>query len=90
MQTTLQRVAIKLNNLKAWWESLVERGLAYGYFANPNKSWLVVKEDKYHEAKEIFHNTNLNITKEGRHYLGSALGMIPSLKPLGETRWPDG
>ena len=56
----------RLNNLKAWWESLVERGPAYGYFANPNKSWLVVKEDKYNETKEIFHNTNLNITKEGR------------------------
>ena len=64
----------RLNNLKAWWESLVERGPAYGYFANPDKSWLVVKEDKYNEAKEIFHNTNLNITKEGRRYLGSALG----------------
>ena len=64
----------RLNNLKAWWESLVERGLAYGYFANPDKSWLVVKEDKYNEAMEIFHNTNVNITKDGRHYLGSALG----------------
>ena len=63
----------RLNNLKAWWELLVERGPAYGYFANPDKSWLVVKEDKYNEAKEIFHNTNLNITKEGRRCLGSAL-----------------
>ena len=45
-----------------------------GYFANPDKSWLVVKEDKYNEAKEIFHNTNLNITTEGKRYLGSALG----------------
>ena len=64
----------RLNNLKAWWESLLERGPAYGYFANPDKSWLVLKEDKYNKAKEIFHNTNMNITKEGRRYLGSALG----------------
>ena len=56
------------------WKSLVERGPAYGYFANPDKSWHVVKEKEYNEAKEIFHNTNLNITKEGRRYLGSALG----------------
>ena len=63
----------RLNNIKAWWESLVERGPAYGYFFNLDKSWLVVK-DKYNEAKEIFHNTNLNITKEGRRYLSSALG----------------
>ena len=51
-----------------------KRTSIYGYFANPDKLWLVVKEDKYNEAKEIFHNTNVNITKEGRHYLGSALG----------------
>ena len=76
----------RLNNLKAWWESLVERGPAYGYFANPDKSWLVVKEDKYHEAKEIFHNTNLNITKEGRHYLGSALGNDSFIEAFGRNK----
>ena len=46
------------------WKSLVERGPAYGYFANPDKSWHVVKEKEYNEAKEIFHNGNLNITKD--------------------------
>ena len=39
----------------------MERGLAYGYFANPDKSWHVVKKKVYNEAKEIFHNTKDSI-----------------------------
>ena len=52
----------------------MERGPAYGYFANPDKTWHVAKEDKYNKAKEFFHNTNLNLTKEDKCYLGSGLG----------------
>ena len=74
----------RLNNLKAWWESILERGPAYGYFAN--QSWLVIKEDKYHEAKEIICNTNLNITTEGRHYLGSALGNDSFIEAFGRNK----
>lgn len=64
----------RLDKLEAWWESLQQRGPAYGYFPNPNKSWLIVKEDRYEEAKEKFRNSGLNITSDGRRHLGSTVG----------------
>ena len=44
-----------------------------GYFIKANKSWLIVKPEKYEAAKGIFKDTNLNITNEGKRYLGAVL-----------------
>jgi hypothetical protein len=52
----------------------LKHGTAYGYFPNAEKSWIIVKEGNLEEAKEIFQNTGINITVEGRRHLGSALG----------------
>ena len=38
------------------------------------KSWLIVKEGNIDAARSHFENTNINITTEGRKYLGAALG----------------
>ena len=64
----------KLKDLKRWWETLVENGPKYGYYPNPMKSYLVVKDDCLDEATAIFRDSNINITKEGRNYLGSPIG----------------
>ena len=53
----------------------MERGPSYGYFANSIKTWLIVKPSVEASAKEIFKDTGINITSEGRPYLGSPLGL---------------
>ena len=45
-----------------------------GYFTNPPKCWLIVKPEKEQAAKEIFSETAIDITTEGRKHLGAALG----------------
>ena len=52
-------------------------GPDYGYFVNSSKSWLIVKERDLSEAQSFFQGTEINITTEGKRFLGAALG-IPS------------
>ncbi len=33
-----------LNDIKQWYSAIIEEGPSFGYFANPAKSWIVVKE----------------------------------------------
>ena len=40
-----------------------------GYFPNPQKCWLIVKPEKEQAAKEIFGETTINVTIEGRKQL---------------------
>ena len=49
-------------------------GPPLGYFPNPQKCWLIVKPEKERPAKEIFSETTINITTEGRKHLGAVLG----------------
>ena len=64
----------KLTLLRDWWSRVVEHGPKFGYFPKPSKSWLVVKEEKLQEAVELFRGTGINITTEGRKYLGGYVG----------------
>ena len=50
------------------WQQLVTPW--YGYFPN-GTAWLVVKEDAVDTAREMFNGSNIHITTEGHHYLGS-------------------
>ena len=72
-----------INVLKEWWDKLCVIGPALGYFPNASKTWLVVKEEFVNLARDIFHDTGVNITMdgtsrdpsdEGRQYLGAAVG----------------
>ena len=63
-----------LLNLRSWWDTLVERGPSFGYYPNPLKTYLMVKPDKRDLAENIFKGTKVQITSEGRRYLGGALG----------------
>ena len=64
----------KLRLLREWWGKVVEHGPKYGYHPKASKSWLVVKEDKFQEAEELFGSTGVKITTEGRKYLGGFVG----------------
>ena len=66
--------ANKLVNLRKWWSILTEVGPRYGYFVNPPKTWLVVKEEVHEAALVLFENTGVQITTEGRPLLGAPLG----------------
>ncbi len=45
-----------------------------GYHAKASKIWLVVKPELLPLASDIFANSGVNITVEGRRHLGAALG----------------
>ena len=64
----------KLRKLREWWDKIVENGPSLGYYPKASKSWLVVKEDKFQEAAELFKGTGIQITTEGRKYLGGFVG----------------
>ena len=57
-----------------WWNDVNIHGPGFGYFPKASKSWLVVKESCYQSAVSSFAGSNVNITCEGRPYLGSPIG----------------
>ena len=61
-----------MQSLKGWWSDLCSAGPLFGYFPKPSKTWVIVKPEKYEEAKEAF--PELNITAVGHKYLGSYIG----------------
>ena len=64
----------KLTSLRKWWDNLTHLGTPFGYYANASKTWLIVKGPALTQARDIFGDTHINITSEGRPYLGAALG----------------
>ena len=45
-----------------------------GYYTKSSKTWLLVKEDAYEEAMQVFSATNIRITLSGPTYLGTTIG----------------
>ena len=66
--------ADRLAELRTYWDNVCKFGPPLGYYSKASKSWLVVKEDRFESAKRIFEGTNINITTEGRCYLGGYIG----------------
>ena len=64
----------KLNNLCERWDCLTTIGPDYGCFPNALKTSLIVKEEYRDKTVSIFEGTRVVITKEGKKYLGSAIG----------------
>ena len=63
-----------LSSIQSWWDSLSSTGPAFGYFPNASKTWLITKESVLAKAKEIFNDTQIKITSQGRPHLGAPLG----------------
>jgi hypothetical protein len=53
-----------LESLRTWWDKVAHFGSLPGYYPNASKSWLVVKDEKFAVAKEMFADTDINITSE--------------------------
>ena len=66
----------KLQDLFNWWCVLAEKGPLYGYFVNPTKTWLVVKDCRFVSATALFQNSGIQIRTEGRPLLGAPLGNV--------------
>ena len=64
----------KIDGLSAWWDKVTELGPQYDYFPNPAKSWLVVKEEHLEAAQNTFGRSGIQITTQGRQYLGESIG----------------
>ena len=64
----------KLENLKDWWDNIVEYGPFIGYFVKESKSWLVVKHQYLEKAEKLFANSGIKVSTNGRKDLGSVIG----------------
>ena len=58
---------------------MTSSGPYFGYHGNATKTWLITK-DHLSNAKELFHDTKVNITSRGRTYLGGALASSDFIK----------
>jgi hypothetical protein len=67
----------KLRQLKSWWDAIKQEGIKYGYFVKPTKSWLILKDaGKLAECQELFKDSQINITVEGKRHLGTSIGTL--------------
>ena len=64
-----------LSGIFKWWNKLSEIGPQFGYFPNPSKCVLIVKdEDMKLKAKKIFQRQGIEITTKGKRHLGAVVG----------------
>ena len=64
----------KISSLRDWWDKLSTIGPSFGCLTNPSKTWLITKDHHLDEAQSSFSDTGVNITAEGRPYLGAPIG----------------
>ena len=63
-----------LRAVRIYVNDLCHSGPSFGYHANASKTWLITKEQHISRARELFMGSKVNITSQGRPYLGAALG----------------
>ena len=63
-----------LKSLKNWWTNIISKGGHFGYYVNEKKSWLLKNEALLETAANLFSDSKVNITAEGKMHLGAALG----------------
>ena len=82
----------KLGCIRKWWDDIQACGPKYGYFPNPTKTRLVVKEHLLSEATNLFHDTGISVTDSGTRYLGAAIGTPTFVKSFVDEKvkcWVD-
>ena len=70
----------KIKELANWWSQIRQLGPSFGYFVNPAKTCLVVKEKHLQLAIDSFSSSGIQISCEGARYLGSPLGTAEYIK----------
>ena len=65
----------ELSSIRQWFDLLLQRGPAYGYFPNPKKSCVVVDRSFVASARKIFSPLNVQVVTSHR-FLGGFLGDV--------------
>lgn len=60
--------------MRKWWDKVEHYGPLFGYYPKASKSWLIVKDEHKLVADNVFSDTKINITTDGKKYLGSFIG----------------
>ena len=76
----------KLDNLRSWWNKINEIGPLFSYHPNAHKSWLIVREALLPMAREVFSNSEVDISMEGKTYLGAPLSTSSFLETFITTK----
>ena len=76
----------KLADLRVWWDHLTREGPDFGYFPNPSKTWLVTKEGCHAAGLSTFDGTGVNVTSDGRPYLGAAVRSVEYVENYVESK----
>ena len=76
----------KIADLRAWWDQLTREGPDFGYYPNPTKTWLVTKEGCLAAGLSTFAGTGVNVTPDGRPYLGAAVGSVKYVENYVESK----
>ena len=68
-------VAGHMEEMKKWWDTILNIGPKYGYLPNENKTVLIVKDlEGLIKAQEVFRGTGIEITTTGDRHLGAVIG----------------
>jgi len=62
-----------LKELQSRWDKLASVGPDYGYFHNPSKTCIIMKEGMHDAAVSAFQGTGISITSDGKCHLDAAL-----------------
>ena len=65
-----------IDQLKEWWDLIIEHGPYRGYYVNVDKSWLICKQQHFEHAEQIFADSPIGITIEGRKHLRTVIGSV--------------
>ena len=74
-----------VENIKRWWDELVEFGPLYGYYLNSSKTHILTKPDHVQSVRDAFKTTDITISTDGKGYLGGALGSTAFIKHFMES-----
>ena len=66
----------KLQEVKNLWYEICKHGPPLGYNSNATKSCLIVEEEMKDLTMEIFKDTGITITTEGKQHLGAVIGSL--------------
>mmetsp|Transcript_28475 Transcript_28475/g.37233 ORF Transcript_28475/g.37233 Transcript_28475/m.37233 type:complete len:90 (-) Transcript_28475:681-950(-) len=69
----------KMEELRRWFDGLIEKGKNYGYFPDPLKCELITKEGYEDVAEKYFGDLGVKIVYASR-YLGGFIGRVEEVQ----------
>ena len=82
--------ASSLEQLRRWWDTLSEMGPLYRYFPNDAKTHILAKAQHINKAREVFGDTAMTISEEGKRYLEVQWALPPLSSNSCRGKWKDG